>query len=73
MDHARNHSIFAKNKAIMERPVIEQKWSIPRSSRYTIRAGRYLCDKEFRYLRQHGSLKRPSILYLFTCVGLGYG
>ena len=124
-----------------------------RGSRYTIRAGRYLCDKEFRYLRtvrvtaavyrgfhsklitlllptfqhragvrlytscyhlaescvfnkqslppgmcrfpnpkiggrapllpklrghfaeflQHGSLKRPSILYLFTCVGLGYG
>lgn len=117
-------------------------------SRYTIRAGRYLCDKEFRYLRtvrvtaavyrgfhskpktlllftfqhragvrlytscyhlaescvfnkqslppgmcrfprkaplfpklrghfaeflQHGSLKRLSILYLFTCVGLGYG
>ena len=124
-----------------------------RGSRYTIRAGRYLCDKEFRYLRtvrvtaavyrgfhsklitlllptfqhragvrlytscyhlaescvfnkqslppgmcrfpnpkiggrapllpklrghfaeflRHGSLKRPSILYLFTCVGLGYG
>ncbi|KAK7297729.1 hypothetical protein VNO77_47727 [Canavalia gladiata] len=89
-----------------------------RGSRYTIRAGRYLCDKEFRYLRtvrvtaavyrgfhsklitlllptfqhradrrapllpklrghfaeflRHGSLKRPSILYLFTCVGLGY-
>ena len=124
-----------------------------RGSRYTIRAGRYLCDREFRYLGtvrvtaavyrgfhsklitlllptfqhragvrlytscyhlaescvfnkqslppgmcrfpnpkiggrapllpklrghfaeflRHGSLKRPSILYLFTCVGLGYG
>ncbi|TXG46219.1 hypothetical protein EZV62_028286 [Acer yangbiense] len=27
----------------------------------------------FAEFLRHGSLKRPSILYLFTCVGLGYG
>ena len=27
----------------------------------------------FFKLLHHGSLKHPSILYLFTCVGLGYG
>ncbi|KAG5098191.1 hypothetical protein JHK82_048045 [Glycine max] len=27
----------------------------------------------FAEFLQHGSLKRPSIIYLFTCVGLGYG
>ena len=47
-------------------------WSRQRPSRYAVRAGRNLPDKEFRFL-DHGSPDRLGMLYPPTCVGFGTG